>query len=349
MKQITIETSQGNYPVKIGYNILHHVKDVLTHKQRILVITDENVSKYHLETLKTALEPYAFTCFTLSNQPELDKTLIRYQKLLDFAIKEGFDRHLTVLAFGGGAVGDFAGFFAATYKRGVNFYQIPTTLLAHDSSVGGKVALNHPPIKNIIGSFYQPELVLYDLQFLKTLPYEEIQSGFGELIKHDLLRDGSLVKSQINLDELYNNQELLMDYLYQAILTKYNYIKTDIYDQLGMRQYLNLGHTLGHGIEVIYDMTHGEAILLGTCFDLFLHDENWGLELFNQFKNWGYFKQPLQLDEKSLLTVLRHDKKNEQDRLIFISLKDYGKPYAIQLNDEEFSRLLDKFNNVVMK
>ena len=343
MKTQIIELDNKSYPVYIGMDIINVVNRHLPKHQTILIVTDQNVFDAHIECLKQILKDYSVHIFTLSKSPEQDKCMSRYLELLDYATLHQLGRDINVLAFGGGAVGDFAGFFASTYKRGVDFVQLPTTILAHDSSVGGKVALNHQNIKNMIGSFYQPKAVVYDLQFIKTLNKLEILSGFGEVFKHDLLNDGTLLQSLTSIDTLMNDPIQLSHVLLGAIKTKYQYVKDDVYDNLGSRQALNLGHTLGHGLEGTTPFTHGEAILLGVCFDIYLLDTNWALKLFRQFSGLGYFVIRYDFDIPEIIKAMMNDKKNKRDLIKFISMSDYGKHSDILLSEDQFKEQFQLF------
>ncbi len=188
MSKIEIQTSSKQYPVWVGFDILSTLPEqieLLGTISSILVIVDETVQGLHLPTLLNVL-PKENHVYVVPNG-EGCKTFSVYEEVLTFALEKRLDRKSLVIAFGGGAVGDLAGFVASTYMRGIPFIQVPTTLLAHDSAVGGKVAINHKLGKNMIGQFHQPVAVVYDLNFLKTLPEEEWLSGFGEVIKHSML------------------------------------------------------------------------------------------------------------------------------------------------------------------
>ena len=195
-------------------------------------------------------------------------------KALDFKL----DRHSLILALGGGAVGDLSGFVAATFMRGIPFIQIPTTILAHDSAVGGKVAINHPAGKNMIGAFYQPEAVVYDIDFLKSLPEHEIRSGFAEVIKHGLIQDPSFyhwLKENILSIDMMISDENLIHFLSRGVEIKSAIVEEDE-KETGIRAYLNFGHTLGHAIEAELGygkLTHGEAVVIGMLYALQLSEK----------------------------------------------------------------------------
>ncbi len=348
MKKITIDAVNEKYNVYIG-DCLHLLESYIKPKQKVLIITDETVKSLHFDTLKQYVKtPYVFS---LGKIPEKDKNFITYEACVNYCLNHFLDRNLLVLAFGGGVVTDFAGFFASTYKRGIKLIHLPTTILAHDSSVGGKTALNVSQYKNVVGSFYQPKSVIYHLPFLKTLKEKDIVSGFGEIFKHDLLSEGYLLDildKETSLYHLLYNQKLIEKIMYHSILVKKLYIEMDIYDQLGKRQFLNLGHTLGHAIERLYGYSHGEAISLGICFDLFLSDNSYYRTFYHKLIKWGYFKEKQDFDLEKIMISMKNDKKNEEDSLKFIGLYTFGQPYEIQLTEEEFIHKFKQFKQVLL-
>ncbi|HET7657508.1 MAG TPA: 3-dehydroquinate synthase family protein, partial [Bacillales bacterium] len=196
MERVTISTPSKSYPVLIGKGLRHQLADILNELPNrfssLLVITDDVVASSYLTDVLLALEGYDFVDHYIVPHGEQAKSIQTFYDCQTFALEKGFDRRSAILALGGGVVGDLAGFVAATFMRGVGFIQLPTTLLAHDSSVGGKTAVNHSLGKNMIGAFYQPDAVIYDTETLMTLPEKEWRSGFAEVIKHSLIRDKSL-------------------------------------------------------------------------------------------------------------------------------------------------------------
>lgn len=348
MYTLTMPSTAGTYPVHIGEGAIALLSAYLPHHE-VLIVTDQKVKAYHLTTLMNQLQNKHVSVFTLSEAPERDKTLDGYRRLLDFALARRFSRQGCVLAFGGGAVGDFAGFFAATYMRGVDYLQLPTTLLAHDSSVGGKVALNHGNVKNVVGHIYFPKAVLYDLTFLSTLPKEEWDSGLGELIKHDLLNDGTLINDLSACPSpLTIVTRRLPDYIRQAMETKARYVGTDFYDKQQTRKFLNLGHTLGHAIESAYGVRHGLAVLYGLCFDVYLKRPELAKEYFQLFRTCGFFNDMPALDGETLRLMMVHDKKNQSpETLHFISLIGIGQPCSVFLTHDEFLSRFQSFQNEV--
>ncbi len=210
---------------------------------------------------------------------ESSKSLSQFEQLITEALKAGLDRNSAVIALGGGVVGDLAGYVAAAYMRGIRFIQIPTTILAHDSSVGGKVAVNHPQAKNIIGAFHQPEMVLYDLATLQTLPEREVKSGLAEVVKHGLIWDAEFVDwLDANADKLLALDAEALGYaLYKGSSVKAAVVSQDEREN-DLRAILNLGHTIGHALEAVAnynELQHGEAFQSGW---LARRSSAWSLE-----------------------------------------------------------------------
>jgi 3-dehydroquinate synthase len=236
--------------------------------------------------------------------------------------------------------------------RGIPFIQVPTTILAHDSAVGGKVAINHPLGKNMIGAFHQPEAVFYDLELLQTLPEQEIRSGFAEVIKHALIYDASFynwLKSDINnLNSLTSEQ--LFESLKKGIQIKNEFVSKDE-KETGIRAYLNFGHTLGHAIESEMgygNFTHGEAVMIGMIFALKISKEVSGLsfnteEFITWVKGLGYQTEiPAHLTVERLLSKMKQDKKSAGGSVRFVLLNQIGKPNLQELSDDF---LLDQLKN----
>lgn len=344
MKTIRINTTDYQYDVLVG-DVLLELKKYIGNHHEILVITDENVYNYHFPKL-TDVIPLQHV-FILSKTPEQDKSISMFEKCVNYAISNFLDRNLLVIAFGGGAVGDFAAFFASTYKRGVRFINLPTTLLAHDSAIGGKTALNVGNIKNVVGTFYQPEVVIYHTPFLETLSLVEVKNGFGEILKHDLLSIGSLffklLDSELKLNKLLDDKELLEEFIYQAILVKKHYIESDPYETKGIREYLNFGHTLGHALELLYQLKHGIAVSIGIGFDLFLADSPYTSTYFNLIKRLEILTANNDFSVDLISEILKNDKKNRNGLITFIGLQDFGKPYRLELAIEEFKHNFREF------
>jgi 3-dehydroquinate synthase len=356
METIQIHTESKNYNVFVGEGVRKELSSFLTNHfeglTRILIITDETVAKLHLEKLLVELKSWEPVIFTAPSG-EKAKTFDVYYAALSAALENRLDRRSVILSFGGGAVGDLSGFVAASFMRGIPFIQIPTTILAHDSAVGGKVAINHPLGKNMIGAFHQPEAVFYDLYFLKTLPAHEIRSGFAEVIKHALIDDSNffdwLKENVENLEAL--PMELLSESLIKGIKIKGKIVGQDE-RETGIRAYLNLGHTLGHAIESEMgygNFTHGEAVMVGMVFSIKLSKELLGLSFnLEVFIKWieglGYqSKLPGELSNENLINKMKQDKKSVRDSIRFVLLEQLGQPILKEVSEAILFEQLKSF------
>lgn len=356
METIQIQTESKQYNVFVGEGIRKDIYTFLSNHfpelTRILIITDETVANLHLEQLLPILKSWNPIVFTAPSG-EKAKTFEVYYAALSAALENGLDRKSVILAFGGGAVGDLSGFVAASFMRGIPFIQIPTTILAHDSAVGGKVAINHPLGKNMIGAFHQPEAVVYDLEFLKTLPAQEIRSGFAEVIKHALIYDLDFyewLKTNVNdLDSL--TMEQLSECLIKGIKIKNEFVSQDE-RETGIRAYLNLGHTLGHAIESEMgygNFTHGESVMIGMIFALKLSKQLLGLSFnLEEFSLWveqlGYqTKIPSHLSSQRLIKKMKQDKKSVGESIRFVLLEEIGAPILREISDNVLVEQLKSF------
>jgi len=208
MEMINVKTKSKDYPIYLGNNIIHNLSQILKEREfnnKIYIITDENVYKYHFEDLIFHLKGYKVNYYIVK-PGENSKSLNCASKIYEELIEYGLNRNSLIISFGGGVVGDLAGYVASTFMRGIKIFQIPTTLLSQvDSSIGGKVAINFNGYKNIVGTFYQPDLVIIDIKYLSTLNNRELISGLGEVIKYGLISDFSFFNHiKGNMTELLN-------------------------------------------------------------------------------------------------------------------------------------------------
>jgi len=342
MQTISIDTKNKHYKVYVGSHIyetaLPLYQEQLQKADHVVIFVDEVVAKLHLEKLLKPLQ-------TIINKPvhvfelpagESSKSVETFMACHSFLLDVGCTRKSIIFAFGGGACGDVVGFVSSTFMRGIGFFQCPTTILAHDSAVGGKTAINHPQGKNMIGSFYQPEAVLYDVSTLSTLPRQEILSGMAEVIKHALISDQEWVEELFSFqtfDEISNSQYLL--YLVKGIKVKAAIVEADEFEQ-SVRKFLNLGHTYGHAIEASTGygkITHGESVAIGLVISLLLSESVQSLKqgtarkLFDTLCVFGYSFAPV-LDHKidTLIAYMKRDKKSSFSELHFVLLEQIGHP-----------------------
>jgi 3-dehydroquinate synthase len=356
METIQIKTASKMYPVFVGEGVRMDLNNFLsTHLNgltRILIITDETVAEFHLQKLLSVLKSWNPIVFTAPSG-EKAKTFEVFYEALSTALENKLDRKSVILSFGGGAVGDLSGFVAASFMRGIPFIQIPTTILAHDSAVGGKVAINHPLGKNMIGAFYQPEAVFYDLEWLKTLPIQEIRSGFAEVIKHALINNPDFFTwLQENIQDLSSIRlEQLSDSLMTGIKIKNHFVSQDE-RETGVRAYLNFGHTLGHAIESEMgygNFTHGEAVMIGMVFALKLSNRLLNLSFnVDHFIQWagklGYSTSlPSHLSYEKLINKMKQDKKSVGDSIRFVLLEGVGKPTLQKVSENVILEELNHF------
>ncbi len=270
MERLNVELADRSYPISIGSGLLAQ-RDLFTQAirgRRVMIVTNETVAPLYLERLQQTLDGYQLDACILPDG-EVYKTLDSFGRIMTALLEGGHGRDSTVIALGGGVIGDLAGFAAASYQRGVAFIQIPTTLLSQvDSSVGGKTGVNHPLGKNMIGAFYQPKAVIIDTDCLVTLPRRELSAGLAEVIKYGIIWDAEFFAwLERNISGLLALDTSL---LIQAILRCCS-IKADVVSQdeteNGVRALLNLGHTFGHAIESEQgygNWLHGEAVAAGT-------------------------------------------------------------------------------------
>lgn len=274
MQTLHVDLAERSYPIYIGADLLVRTDLLAAHivGRQVAIVTNETVAPLYLERLEQALAGYALTSIVLPDG-EAFKTWETLQLIFDGLLGARHDRRTTVIALGGGVIGDMAGFAAACYQRGVNFIQVPTTLLSQvDSSVGGKTGINHPLGKNMVGAFYQPQAVLIDTASLATLPARELSAGLAEVIKYGLICDEPfLVWLEEHMSALRAlDQQALTFAIARSCAAKARVVAADERES-GVRATLNLGHTFGHAIETHkgYGVwLHGEAVAAGTVMAL---------------------------------------------------------------------------------
>ena len=256
---IKVELLENGYDIVLERGALSKIGEYLDLDRRVLVVTDEGVpSEYAEAVARASKRPTVVTV----KQGEGSKSFSTLEELCRVMLKNGFTRNDCVVAVGGGVVGDLSGFAAASYMRGIDFYNIPTTVLSEvDSSIGGKVAVNLDNVKNIVGAFYQPQKVVIDPDTLKTLPKRQIANGLAEAVKMGLTSD----KELFNIFEKGSVDESLEEIIERSLLVKKKVVEQDE-KETGLRKILNFGHTVGHGIESEAELSglyHGECVALG--------------------------------------------------------------------------------------
>lgn len=344
MLNITVTRKNNAYPIHIGAGLIEHgelLKPLICGSQ-VLIVTQKTIPNHFLSTLQKQLAEYQCDVLFLPIG-EAFKTLAEWQKIIDILLENHHQRTTTLIALGGGMVGDMTGFAAACYQRGVNYIQIPTTLIALvDSAVGGKTGVNHPAGKNMIGAFYQPIAVIADVLTLKSLPRNEFVAGIAEVIKYGLICDAELFAWLTNhVDVVLQKDLAALQYIIQRCLTlKAEIVSRDERDQ-SLRNILNFGHTLGHALETAFayqNILHGEAIAIGMLAAAKLSSQRGFLTLVEVdqieqvLKKYGLLANRWELPEmRRLFSLMRQDKKSVGDQLSFILLKKIGE--AVRVDD----------------
>lgn len=338
MKTLYVELGARRYPIFIGSNLNpQELLEPYIHGKQVMIVSNDTVAPLYLDRYKAALENLGKTVATcILPDGEKYKNIEHLNLIFDALLEAGFNRDCTVLALGGGVIGDMAGFASACFQRGVYFIQVPTTLLSQvDSSVGGKTGINHPLGKNMIGAFQQPQVVLADMSQLSTLPDRELSAGLAEVIKYALLGDEEfLVWLEANMEGLIaRDEQLLVEAVYRSCAHKARIVANDEKEQ-GERALLNLGHTFGHAIESYLgygEWLHGEAVATGMVMAADLsHRMDWiSLEDLERTKKIISRAQlpivcpKIPLDD--FLAYMAHDKKVLNGQLRLVLLQQLGK------------------------
>lgn len=352
MHSLNVKTSTHHYHVHIGKALRFQLLGLLPKKyKRILVVTDDVVAPLYLSELKKALTSEETTVVeVVIPSGEFSKNIEQFYHLQTVALENNLDRQSLIIALGGGVIGDLAGFVAATFMRGIDYIQVPTTILAHDSSVGGKVAINHELGKNLIGAFYPPRAVVYDIDTLTSLPTAEVRSGYAEIVKEAYIADASLLEELLPSRLQDYNEEQLSNHLYKGIAIKANIVEQDEKES-HMRMFLNFGHTLAHAIEAELkygEITHGEAVAIGMLFALRVSEDVMDVDLgSDRYKQWmqrnNYPLSLFEIERNALIERMKLDKKATDERIQMVLLERLEKPRVVHLTDEEIAHYLDAF------
>jgi 3-dehydroquinate synthase len=334
-----VKTKSREYPVCVGQNILPDIGESISETtDRVIVVTDEAVSRVYLDPLTRGLKNSGLKAITMIlPSGEGVKSLATAEEMYKFLLKNHASRSDIIIALGGGVVGDLAGFVASTYKRGMGLIHAPTTLLAQvDSALGGKTGVNLPDGKNLVGTFYQPNTVVADVSVLKTLPDDDFASGLGEVIKYGAIMDKELLDLLIaNRDEILDREpDILSQIVERCLRNKALVVEEDEREEERKREVLNFGHTIGHAIETCskHKVPHGHAIAIGMVEEARFAAREGLLDhqsldsLISILSMFGLpTAVPVNMDVEDFEHVILHDKKIRQGRLMLPVLTELGR------------------------
>ena len=341
MKVIEVSMGARSYPIIIGTGLVERLCDHLPENGKIAVISTPIINDLYGNLLKSIGRDYDLI---LVPDGEEAKTWETVEIVLGKLLEYGLDRKATVVALGGGTVGDLAGFVASIYMRGINVVQIPTTLLAMvDSSIGGKTAINHPKGKNMVGSFHQPSMVIIDPLFLDSLPEREIRSGLAETVKYGIISDEEIVNifEKTPVEDI--GQEVMVEIIAKCVAIKARYVEQDEHDNKGIRASLNYGHTTGHSVENLskHKVNHGEGVAIGMTVAALI-GEKIGLVDNEMRARQGRLLVKIGLPIRvpalgidEMVEVMHRDKKAEDGRIRFVLPTGIGKEPVLRYISEE--------------
>ena len=342
MKKVRVRLSNNSYNIHIGSGLLRQTGarlEEIGFRDKLVIVTDSKVRTLYGDTLEQSLVNDGFEVVLLEvpegeEQKSLETAGRLYHQLTDFYA----ERTTPILALGGGVIGDLTGFVAATYMRGVPLIQIPTTLLAQgDSSIGGKVAVNHGQLKNKIGAFYHPRLTIADITTLKTLSPRELSDGLAEIIKHGVILDNEFFNY---LEENLNKVKALDAPVLEKVVSRSAEIKAGVVEKdeldLGLRNILNYGHTVGHAIESVSGLKiwHGEAVAIGMLVEagisnkMGILDKDEVTRLKSVIASAGLPTEIPSLQRENLIQAMKHDKKILQGKIRFALPRTIGEVFV---------------------
>tara|TARA_B100001093_G_scaffold319008_1_gene304387 strand:- start:1337 stop:2443 length:1107 start_codon:yes stop_codon:yes gene_type:complete len=364
-QEIKFKSPDSNYSIIIGKNILNllpkKIKTICPKTKKIALIFDKKIPLKHKKNILKILRKYKLFNILL-NANEKTKSLKSVNILLNKLLKKNFNRSDLIISVGGGITGDLTGFVASIFKRGINFINIPTTLLSQvDAAVGGKTGVNSKFGKNLIGSFSQPKLILSDTSFLKSLPKKEMVCGYAEILKHAIIKDKKFFNwLNLNSNYIFNyNEKKIIYAIHKSCKIKLSFVSKDL-NEKETRMILNFGHTFAHAIEVknnySKNITHGEAVLAGMilatklsvaknlCTNKTLEEI---LKIYQKNNlNYTIKKYSNYREINNLIPYLINDKKNNDEKINFIFLKKIGKttlPNKFKVSVEQLKKNIRQF------
>ena len=335
---LPVKTSSGSYNIVLERGILENVANYLSLDRRVFIVTDSGVPQQYAQKIATSCkEPVLFTI----PQGEQSKQMDTFCQILKSLVEHSFTRTDCIVAVGGGVVGDLAGFAAATYMRGIDFYNVPTTVLSQvDSSIGGKTAIDFMGLKNIVGAFYPPRCVLIDPDTLSTLPQRQVSNGLAESVKMSLTSDASLF-SLLETGDL-TNPSVLEEIIARSLQIKKHVVEQDEHEA-GLRKILNFGHTLAHAVESLYGMQtyfHGECVAIGMIPMCSKHVQQRLIPVLEKLK----LPTTLPGQAEALIEACKHDKKMSGSDITVIYVPEIGE---YQLQKIPFCELETKIRQVL--
>ena len=351
--KLFIETKTERYPIIIGRNLISKLSNLLKKNsitfKKCLFVIDKNIPKKNLIKMIDSLKNIDVHKFEFYAN-EKNKNQKNVNKILSILLNKNFSRNDCVISVGGGITGDVSSFAASLFKRGLKFVNIPTTLLSQvDSSIGGKTGVNTKHGKNLIGTFYQPKIVISDVEFLKTLPFREIICGYGEILKHSIIANKKFYFFlNRNVDDILKLKSPLIEKsIYESCKIKKLVVEKDE-REMGMRKILNFGHTFAHAYEASLNfsrkLNHGEAVILGikSAFNFSLEKKIFKkkeFDLINNHLNKPDFPQSIKgyfslRDQNKIVSYMLRDKKNNSDKIKLMLIKKIGGPVV----EKEFSQ-----------
>ena len=350
--KLIVKTNSEKYPIIIGRNLVSNLSQLFKKNsinfKKCLLVLDKNVPKKYVKLISKSLKRYHVYKITYDAN-EKNKNQKNVNRILDLLLKKNFSREDCLISIGGGITGDVAGFAASLFKRGLKFINIPTTLLSQvDSSVGGKTGINTSQGKNLIGSFYQPKIVISDVDFLRSLPFREVICGYAEIVKHALIANKKLYNFlNKNLDEILKlNSPTLEKSIYESCKVKKSIVEKDEKEK-GLRKVLNFGHTFAHAYEASSNfskkLNHGEAVILGmkSAFEfsrskkiIDYKEFKYAIDHLNNFYFPISIKNYFTINQiNRIISFMMMDKKNNSNNIKLMLIKKIGGPII----EKEFS------------
>ncbi len=332
MKMI-VDLKEKSYPILIEDGAIHHIQKIIDTHKRIAIIADSGIPDSWIQIVQDQCPNSFIIRFP---QGEASKCFLQYENLLNQCIDHDMTRKDAIVAIGGGVTGDLAGFVAASYMRGIDFYNIPTTLLAQvDSSVGGKVAIDVDSYKNIVGAFHQPKGVIIDPDVLSTLSQRQIHNGLVEALKTGLIQDEKLV-------ELFEQESLDIPQIIERSINVKRLVVEQDEKESGLRKILNFGHTIGHAIEGAYGLDtylHGECVAMGMLF--FIEDAALKERVLSIYHKLNLPEVP-DYDIELLMSYIQHDKKSSAKTVSIVKVKQAGTFEIEEMTYDQIKEVLER-------